>query len=783
MSEQMRNELKRRRRSNSSFHACLSAPLLSILLLLQSTASSALDKGCLSRLASWDKDGDSQLNRFEYVKLANDLSGIHAYQDVFELVFDELPKVLQDNFNVLACECDDVGALLSSCCSDAGNPGTIDLAGIHEPSWDSLLQNQQQWVERICDDTRAAIELDLQNLGRADDIVSSRQATPAPTPTINFCFISLTISDGGDGQLTAAEFLIFVNSVAPDSLSWATYTSLPASVQAAYSSRSTNGSVNIQGTRPGQPLSSAQDTFLRGLCSATFLALNDQLVEMTPAPTPTAGSVPTSISPTSGDTTPGPTISINLCFVAMAINDADADKFLNENEYAKFVRQISGQQINIDSYADLPSNLQTKYIELAIVGSGINVNGARPSENVGAEQEAFLQKVCLEVDEEVAVAVDGGVAPTTPPPPVSTPGGQPVSTRPPFGFPTANPPPASSPPPTPSPFGGGRPPFNFGTPAPNNVQPAAPPTPFPLITPAPVPLQAPPPSPPPTLPPIPAPIPLPSPLPTVKPTPFPSPQPSPSPTQNPTPAPTEFPTPPPTPIPDGILYVGNTTFMISNSALFDEDHLISGKVRSSLSRAFSIVSKNVVTGLQGRRNLEGDAELSLLRGGSSSRRRLAVLFKDARVYLIKDTQCPTGVPDKTLCQICDASFTVNSINEKDNVAMSLMNAWTGQIETAIQDGELQKQLDIVNPDSDVVIEEGDVKSRGKPPGYYSVGGMSNTTIAIIGGCVCLGLPVLYCLWQRCCTCFGGGSSKPTPKEIPVSEAPKPKAPAKKGWFS
>jgi len=219
------------------------------------------------------------------------------------------------------------------------------------------------------------------------------------------------------------------------------------------------------------------------------------------------------------------------------------------------------------------------------------------------------------------------------------------------------------------------------------------------------------------------------------------------------------------------LTYGNTTFLISNSMRLDQDNLKSGLRRNDLNLAFNNLAKNTTFRVLGRR--------SLVR----QRRRLSMWFDYGRVDMITNATCPPEVPDGTLCATCAASFAIESVNEQDSDVQDRVRSIEADINAAIQNGALQQELDAITPDTPLRIEEGKVRTRDTPVGTYSVGGVSYTTIAIIGVCVCVTLLMIVCFWDFfCCITVHSkpGKDKDDVREGPKSSYKNDEKP--RGWF-
>jgi hypothetical protein len=788
---------------------------------------------CLSHMALADRDEDSKLNKLEYTKFVNDMSG-GAFRDFFLIAFDDLPPSLQTNFKAFACHCPLDES--QQCCPDDSNSQTIDIQGVHSrESWSEL---QYDWLERICDDTETALgsgssvgiqvadltrQAPLENpyaASTSDPAYRStfnldRQASPAPTPSTGVCYVSLLrADDNGDSNLTETEFVSFLNFLTNEKWLGLGFAQLPSGLQQVYSSRSIAGSINLQGARPGQSATSSNTAYLREFCSATFLAINTELngqengstIAPTASPTETLLSL---ASPNSAavETTPGPTIALNLCFVAMTINDRDGNEFLDQTEYVLFCNQISSGKFSGIQFDSLAAPLKDKFVDLSNGSSdGINVQGTRPNSSPDSAQSNFLERVCLEVDRAVDQALNPvpTLAPSAPTGAVTSPLPTPketfssetaspapvvsesfptrlsILTRPPFGFTTPQPissgstGPESVPSlrvPTPAPISETSAPITgiTTTPAPTTTTPAPiKTTPAPIAkTPSPTPLSG-------------RPIfetDAPSRSPktrtptTLRPTKSPTVRSSRSPTKSVSQPPVSS---APSDHREGIRYYGNVTFKISNSARLDQDNLISGKTRYQLTQAFTNLAQNVT------------AQAFLVDRRLRHGRHLLLHYSEGKIDQINDTDCPAEVPTNTICCECYASFAIETFDESSSSAQTEAKKIESILMAAITNGELQQELDAINPDTPVRIEEGQVRQRDDPAGVYTVAGTSVSTTVIYVVAAAVGLLVLVCLWWKCGgTCCTKGSKYGPPKTDPssVAEAPKEQRNSKKqGWF-
>lgn len=797
---------------------------LFLLVLLDRCNAVTRNGACLSHMTLADRDEDSKLNKLEYTIFVNEMSG-GAFRDVFLVAFDNLPPSLQNNFKALACHC----PLSESqkCCPNVSSSQSIDIQGVR--SRESRSELQYDWLERICKDTDIAlgsghlVGIEAADLTRQTpfenrsppstsnpayqpNFSSGRQASPAPTPSTGVCYVSLLrADDNGDNKLTEAEFVSFLNFLANDKWVGLEFTQLPLGLRQVFNSRSNGGSINVQGSRPGQSGTSASAAYLREFCSATFLAINTELYDQEKGSTAVPTASPTQVilslaSPngSAGGATSAPTIALNLCFVAITINDRDGNGFLDETEYVLFCNQISSGKFSDIKFDSLEAPLKVKFIDLSNGSSdGINVQGTRPNSSPDSAQSSFLERVCLEVDRAVdqalnpvptlAPSVPTGAGTSPPPTPKETTSSEVVSpapvaseslptrlsilTRPPFGFTTPQPissgspvrTPATSPESVPSKVPTSAPISETSAPATGK-----PTTPAIVKTPSPTTRSGRP----------------------ISETDAPSRSPR---TQTPTTLrPTKLPTvrssrsptipvsqPPVSSVPsehlDGIRYYGNVTFKISNSARLDQDNLISGKTRSQLTQAFSNLAQNVTE------------EVFLVDHRLRHGRLLLLHFSHGKIDQINDSDCPAEVPTNTLCCECNASFSIEAFDESASVAQAEAKKIESLIMIAITNGELQQELDAINPDTPVRIEEGQVRQRDDPAGVYTVAGTSVSSTVIYIVAAAAGILVLVFLWWKCrgncCTTHGRYGPPKTELSAAAAEAPKEQRNSKKqGWF-
>jgi hypothetical protein len=91
-----------------------------------------------------------------------------------------------------------------------------------------------------------------------------------------------------------------------------------------------------------------------------------------------------------------------------------------------------------------------------------------------------------------------------------------------------------------------------------------------------------------------------------------------------------------------------------------------------------------------------------------------------------------------LCCECYASFAIEAFDESSSVAQAEAKKIESMLMTAITNGELQQELDTINPDTPVRIEEGHVRQRDDPAGVCYRCGDQCFNYCHIPSCCCGG---------------------------------------------
>ena len=234
---------------------------------------------------------DNLMNTGEYVAFVNTLSS-----SAFGSTFASLPQVLQDNCNNLA-----------------QTSGQINIYGARPG--DNAGSDQEQFLERICTDTGAAINTALESPPTPTTTPPPPTPsptrglinTPRPTRPLPQCYVGMIISDNPrDDQLDQNEYVRFIDFLEPGPFLGFAFAQLPVALQLNFASLATNEFINIAGLpSPNQEQYDLLDQVCEDSNQAISIALSQNVTPTgspqqpsTPAPT----SIPT-IIPTPAPTT------------------------------------------------------------------------------------------------------------------------------------------------------------------------------------------------------------------------------------------------------------------------------------------------------------------------------------------------------------------------------------------------------------------------------------------------------------------------------------------------
>lgn len=386
------------------------SPQISIGLDFETSRRLQTLQQCYIAMSISDSNRDNSVSSLEYVRFINQLSS-QAYSSSN---YPNLPAPLQANFDEFK-----------------GTNGSIDVTG-SKPG-QAPTGEQEVALASICDTTILLL-----------DNLLAEPATPPPGPapgpattsapvggsgstvdcdgTIDRsrCNIALSIADlSRDDLLTQVEYVRFINRLSQNAYIGVDYLSLPGNLVVNFNKFAlTGGQIDVTGSKSGSTPTGDQNVFIDSLCCETDFAVQNPEAPTTQAPvTPTPapiGDIPTAPSPATA--TLPPTFIPALCRSAMASSDFDQNAKLDKEEYVRYLNRLTRNDFLGLEFGELDSLMQINFNNL-IGGDGqIVIFGTRPNQDADAQQEEFIERICL----DTAIALNGGEG-GTPAPATQTP--------------------------------------------------------------------------------------------------------------------------------------------------------------------------------------------------------------------------------------------------------------------------------------------------------------------------------------------------------------------------
>ena len=354
-----------------------------------------LPTSCNIAMASSDFDRDNFMSEEEYIRFLNRLTR-NEFQD---LDFNDLDSRLQDNFNNLA----------------DGSNGKINIYG--SKGGQSANDAEAEHLENVCVGTAVALS----------PAPPSEPTTPAPvapvvptapvvqpslSPTFSdsMCRTAIASSDfNRDDRMDENEYLRFLNRLTRNEFASQTFATLETPLPQTFDKlKDEDGQINIFGAKPGQNGSEEQEAFVVEICLEVAIALDNLGGTLAPIPS-SPSKTPTTLSPGVIPTPPvaepslPPTFLNTMCVNFMAASDTSRDDRMNEEEYVTFLNRLTRNEFRDKNFTSLEAPLIQAFVKLKDEVDGqINIYGAKPGQDAGEEQEAFLTDICL----EVAIALD-----------------------------------------------------------------------------------------------------------------------------------------------------------------------------------------------------------------------------------------------------------------------------------------------------------------------------------------------------------------------------------------
>lgn len=368
---------------------------------------------CKIALDVGDSDRNDVLSKNEYLNVVNQLVSKSLvaddnYDATSTSTFDQLSSALNQYYDDITDE--EIGGINIS----GSKPGKV-------PTTEQEIQ-----LNELCEFTKS-IAMDV-NYGEEVPASASASASisasaSAPTDDISIlsiesinvdcsaaydrgqCNVDLSISDGYQNNLLdKSDYVRFVNRISDNDYSGVQFEQLPQNIQENYNKFATSdGQVDISGSKPGQRVSVEQDIFLDTFCCETNWVVQNSDVPITFGPT---------VAPRPSEITLAPTFDLFFCQRSMASSDLDRDDKLNEDEYIIFLNRLTGNEfVDVTFFDELDTVLKSNFNNLAGNDGEIYIYGSKPGQTEKIEEEASLVEVCL----DTAVALSGGSPPSVAP--------------------------------------------------------------------------------------------------------------------------------------------------------------------------------------------------------------------------------------------------------------------------------------------------------------------------------------------------------------------------------
>jgi len=296
-----------------------------------------------------DINEDNFMNKMEYVWFVND-----NWNNPFPgVAFKNLPIELRDNFNNLA-----------------GEKG-IDIAVVN--SVNDMTEEQEQFLDEICASTEAA-------LAQVEDQETSnlQEATMA-----NFkeCLMSVTKQDKNkDTFLDMNEYTSLIKNVASDKLGKEGFNQIPFVLQETFYALAGTVSIDMDGAKQDEQLTSSQQEVLDDICIEISYALE---------------KVSDDDGPKFDGATTETMIEYAECYLGMRKYDSDDNYSLDEDEYTGLVNHLGRDGFAGLSFQNLPEIVKENFYELESDGT-IDISGSNSEELPSDIEDLFLGKVCVD---------------------------------------------------------------------------------------------------------------------------------------------------------------------------------------------------------------------------------------------------------------------------------------------------------------------------------------------------------------------------------------------------
>ena len=298
---------------------------------------------CVESLVLFDLDGDERINQNEYLLLVSDLSN-----GTFLLgeEFSAMPYVAKDNFDWFTDGSTSINIAGASILSELN--GTVRLLEL----------------ARLCK--------------RTNEITASDAFLANQTDLLPHCFSSFTAGDADlNNRLDEDEYISTIIYFLGTGSNVPSFEFLDDPFRAFLNSnKGADGSLNVEGSKPGETPNAGQEFLLNFLCdelaSSVVEARSDYAL-------------------------------IGRCSDALGLANVNADNFLSAGEYTDFVYLFAERFEGNHNYSDLPEPLSENFNQLQSNSTdSIPVNGWR-GEPISSEDRTNLDTVCKATSEAISL--------------------------------------------------------------------------------------------------------------------------------------------------------------------------------------------------------------------------------------------------------------------------------------------------------------------------------------------------------------------------------------------
>jgi len=339
---------------------------------------------CKIALSVGDIDRDSLLSKSEYLRFVNQYDKSNTNSAYIEVSnYDELPTNLKGNFDSFS------DPTLSR----------IDISGA-KPGQNPTSEQDAQ-LKDLCSATYSKMN-DVEDIEPPyptdDEIIAGADCSDAVDP--GRCNVDLSISDSNQNNLLdESDYIKFVNRLSSNQYIATQIEQLPVNIKENfYRFTTTDGQVDISGSKPGQRVSVEQDIFLNAFCCETDKAVQN------PGGVEDPGTKPA---------TSAPTFDLFFCQRSMASSDLNRDDGLSKDEYVTFLNRLTNNQFVGKTFETLDTALQKNFWNLVGDNGLIDIYGSKPGQAANFQNENDLVNVCVETGN--ALNAGNGDIPTASP--------------------------------------------------------------------------------------------------------------------------------------------------------------------------------------------------------------------------------------------------------------------------------------------------------------------------------------------------------------------------------